>query len=303
MKRTLLAVLLLSPVALADDFDRLEGPALGLIAASDRVEPRPHLLALDLAALPTPLKGLRSPVLLVKTDQGNLARVQAAAGAIAKKGNAEEFLSIVALERFATFEAGSFTKRLAKGRDLLLFSGFAFDLDRGQVVPPGQGGDLVLKGEGDALTIEPGEGAALLVITQPPDFPANPEGVPSPTRAILPTDYTGRFFLYADGSASGRLDLTIEEQIVTGRFRSEETGATFPVTGSITDDPQPRIRFSIRFPRSTDEYDGLLFSDGKGAIAGTVLQQDRPHAFFAIREGGRISPDGDDPLPAPEPQP
>lgn len=44
-----------------------------------------------------------------------------------------------------------------------------------------------------------------------------------------------------------------------------------------------------------DEYEGVLFTDGKGAIAGTVIQLDRKHAFFAIREGGRIAPEGDEP--------
>ena len=51
-------------------------------------------------------------------------------------------MPVLVLERFDTFDAGNPASRLARGREVILFSGFEFDLDSGQVVPEGQGGDL-----------------------------------------------------------------------------------------------------------------------------------------------------------------
>jgi hypothetical protein len=87
------------------------------------------------------------------------------------------------------------------------------------------------------------------------------------------------------------LVLGVEDRAVVGSFRSDQTGTSYPVKGEVSQDPTPRIRFSIEFPMARDDYDGVLFTSGKGAICGGVVQLERTHGFFAIREGGRIAPD------------
>jgi hypothetical protein len=209
---------------------------------------------------------------------------------------------ILVIERFATFEAdgGSSPDRLASGRAVLLFEGFRFDLDSGQVVPEGQGGDLRLVGSAEGgPALEAVEGASMLTLSSRPEFPSAPPGEPSPGRSILPGDYAGRFRLFADGSLSGTLELAVEDRAVSGRFRSDQTGSTYEVGGEVDAGPEPIVRFSVQFPRSRQEYSGHLFSEGKGAMAGTLILLDRERPFFAVREGGRVLPEGAEPVGLP----
>lgn len=313
MRRTLSAVALLisGSIALADDFDRLEGRVLSGLVEGPGVVSRERLSLVDLAAMPNVLEGIRSPVLVVRTDLGNPSRVLISPGfrpAPPADGAAPdappELEPILVLERFATFEAGggSAPDRLAEGRDVILFDGFAFDLDSGQVVPEGQGGDLrfVVDGRGEGgQRLEAIGGASIATLSNPPEFPETAPGTPSPGRSILPDDYAGRYRLFADGSLSGTLDLDIDGRSVSGRFRSDQTGSSYEVRGEVGDGPAPLVRFSVHFPRTTQEYEGRLFSEGKGAIAGSLIMGDRTRPFFALRDGGRVVPEGGEPVEVP----
>jgi hypothetical protein len=102
-------------------------------------------------------------------------------------------------------------------------------------------------------------------------------------------DFNGRFDLIADGQWSGRLDLAVDaEGTVSGSFRSEKNGTAYPVTGKAGEGAPQRIRFDVRFPRSQQAYDGLIWSEGKNVIAGTVSMLDHPYSFVAIREGASL---------------
>ncbi|WP_145272731.1 biopolymer transporter ExbD [Tautonia plasticadhaerens] len=306
MRRTLpaVALLLTGSIAPADDFDRLEGRVLSGLVEGPGVVARDRLTLLDLAAMPNMLQGIRSPVLLVRTDLGNPSRVLISPGFRpahpedgADPDAPPELVPVLVLERFATFEAGggSAPDRLAEGRGVILFGGFTFDLDSGQVVPEGQGGDLrfVVEDEGGGgQRLEAIGGASISTLQTPPEFPETAPGTPSPGRSILPGDYAGRYRLYADGSLSGTLDLDVEGRSVSGRFRSDQTGSSYEVRGEVEDGPDPPVRFSVQLPRTTQEYEGRLFSDGKGAMAGSLVMVDRERPFFALREGGRVVPEG-----------
>ncbi|RUL85600.1 biopolymer transporter ExbD [Tautonia sociabilis] len=292
----------IAPIALADDFDRLEGRVLEEIPGGPIATAHPQLTVAELAGLPNVLGRIRSAVLVVRTDQGNPARVLISPGfrpaPVPEGADPEDRpkpAPILILERFATFEAagGAAPDRIAAGRDVFLFDGFRFDLDSGQVVPEGQGGDLrfVASGEGEPL-LEAIGGATLYTLDQAPEFPDAEPGSPSPGRVILPGDYAGRFRLFADGSLSGTLTLAVEGRTVSGSFRSDQTGSAYEVRGEVVAGPDPIVRFSVQFPRARQEYEGLLFSEGKGAMAGTVLLLDRDRPFFAIRDGGDLSSAG-----------
>ena len=77
-----------------------------------------------------------------------------------------------------------------------------------------------------------------------------------------------------------------------GQFRDRSaprrTAPVYPVTGKTGDGAPRRIRFDIKFPRSQQSYDGLIWSEGKNVIAGTVAMLDQPYSFVAIREGASL---------------
>jgi hypothetical protein len=312
-RRGPIALLALIPsIALADDFDRLEGRTLAAIPEGTGAEARDGLTLTDLLALPNVLDGVRSPVVVVETDQGNPSRVLLAPGFWSpppREGDDPEDrpepVAILILERFATFEGGggAAPDRLAQGRNVVLFDGFRFDLDSGQVVPEGQGGDLAFvrdEADGEAR-LEAVGGASLFVLTGPPAFAGPAPGVPSPGRSIEPTDYAGRFRLFADGSQTGTLDLAVDGRAVTGRLRSDQTGTSYEVVGEVEAGTDPPVRFSIQFPRSRQEYQARLFSEGKAAMAGTVLILDRERPFYALRAD---TPESEaTPEPEPDDQP
>jgi hypothetical protein len=54
------------------------------------------------------------------------------------------------------------------------------------------------------------------------------------------------------------------------------------------------LRFAVEMPRVKLQFEGRLWTDGKGAMAGTGTMLDRTFGFFAIREGGRFAPEGED---------
>ena len=285
------ALAILTATAAADDFERLEGRLLESIADRPEAEARARLSLGDFAALPNVLEGVRSPVLIVRTDRGNPCRLIAAPGfrpSPTDSGGLDVDPSpILILERFATFDAGggNAPDRLATGAGVLLFDGFRYDLDTGQVVPEGQGGDLVFRvDDAEGPRLEPIDGARLFTLDEPPSFAEHPKG-PSPG-PVAPADYAGRFQLIADGTLSGMLDLAIDGRDVTGRFRSDDSGRSFEVRGAVVAEPEPSIRFAILFPRTRHEFDGRLFSEGKRAMAGTVVMTDRERAFYAIRDEG-----------------
>jgi hypothetical protein len=112
---------------------------------------------------------------------------------------------------------------------------------------------------------------------------------------VLPSDFNGRYRLFANGQWSGTLDLKVgDDKTVTGRFRSDLNGASYPVEGQVGAEAPQKIAFRIKFPRAHQDYEGLLWTEGKGAMAGTLTMLNRAFGFFAVREGGRYAPEGED---------
>lgn len=114
----------------------------------------------------------------------------------------------------------------------------------------------------------------------------------------MPGDFAGRYRLFANGQWSGTLDLKVAAKgVVSGLFRSDQSGTTYPVKGQVSTNPPNKVEFAVEFPRSKQEYEGLLWVEGKGAMAGTTTLLDRAFGFFALREGGTYAPDGEDVAP------
>src|SRR5262249_60888076 len=101
----------------------------------------------------------------------------------------------------------------------------------------------------------------------------------------------GRYRLLADGRWAGLLELKVGgDRVLTGRFRSESLGTSYPVQGEVSAEPPNKVEFTVKFPRAEQAYEGYLWSDGKWALAGTFRMQGRSYGFFAVREGVTLDP-------------
>ncbi len=284
------------PRTWADEFERIEGAALGGVPRSKDATPHGQLTAGELDALPNVLRESRSALLVATTDQGNLTRMLVAPALRRAPGSAKDPVPVLLLERYDTFDAGNLATRLARGKDVILFDGFQVDLDSGQVVPDDQGGDLQFRvqGEGGPRLTVLGK-AKLYTMAKAPLLESAATARPSIGRLVVPGDFAGRYRLYANGQWSGVLDLKVDAAAgVSGRFRSDLNGAAYSVTGQVAPDVPQRITFSVKFPRTVQDYEGFLWTEGKGAMAGTLTMLDHAYGFFAIREGGRFAPEGED---------
>src|SRR4029077_16521256 len=118
--------------------------------------------------------------------------------------------------------------------------------------------------------------------------------------------FNGRYRLFANGQWSGMLTLQVAgDRTVTGRFRSDLNGTAYPVEGQVAADVPQKITFTVKYPRTKQEFEGLLWTEGKGAMAGTLTMLGRGFGFFAVREGGQFGTEGEDvaPLAAGEARP
>jgi hypothetical protein len=281
--------------ARADDFDRLEGaPFFGLIGRPDA---RSHstVTSRQAEALPAVLSGERAAFLTVRTDQGHLAKLLVSF-AFRKRSPAlkEASLAPVAvLERYATLDSGDRTSIKARGREVVLFDGFRFDLDSGQVVPDGFGADVVFVSDGAAgpRLVALGQNR-IYTVDQALSVVARSSSRPSAGRAVAPEDFAGRYRLLANGQWSGGLELTVTAGTVSGRFRSDRNGAAYSISGRVAAASPGRIMFTIQFPRAVQSYEGLLWTEGKDAFAGTMVMLERRFSFVAIREGSALDPTG-----------
>ena len=186
-------VLALSAPLLAGEFDRVEGERLGSLIREGLVEPRRALTVNAIEAIPQAFPDVRSAFLVVKTGEGNLARLLISPGFRKPASGNRPPVPVVVVERFDTFEPGRSGSRPARGANLVLFEGFPLDLDTGRVVPEGQGGDLLLRpGSKDGGRLEPLGGSMIFVPKKP--IPAEPgRGGPSPGNTVVPGDFAGRY--------------------------------------------------------------------------------------------------------------
>jgi hypothetical protein len=276
---------LMPAVAIAGEFDRIEGDTLETLSRSDSATRLDKITARGIESLPQVLKDDRSAFLIVKTDRGNFARLLISVAMRKSPTGMGAPAPVLVLERIDTFEPGKSSARIATGKGILLFDGFLFDLDAGYVVPENQGGDLAysVKQEGGP-TLRTLGGASLFTLSRPVPEQRNPAG-PSPGKAVLPGDFAGRFQLQADGRWSGLLELEVPEgRRLTGRFRSESNGSSYKLNGEVSLETPHKAIFTIAFPRSEQVYEAFLWTEGKNAISGSFTMQGRTYGFVATRE-------------------
>jgi len=304
IRRILIEATLIAATALAiltglcatsrgDEFGRLEGAYLFDLTRRADAHGHTSLSLRALEAMPAVLRGESAALVIAQTDQGNLAKMLVSLGMRKLKPTEKQgpLVPVLIVERYETIDAGDHTSIKARGKELMLFDGFQLDLDTGQVVPPGMGGDILFSSpgpEGPKLTAL--DKNRFYTFETPLPAPPSAPGRPSSGRTVQPGDYAGRYQLIANGQWSGTLDLTVGATgTVSGRFRSDLNGSVYAVTGQVTVEAPKKIGFDVQFPQARQTYEGLLWTEGKNAFAGTLTMLDRPYSFIAIREGASLA--------------
>jgi hypothetical protein len=224
---------------------------------------------------------ITSPCLVIRTDEDNWAKAIVTWGF--RKGKADDRIPVIVIERFVTYRGDRENLTSAKGENVMLFPGFGFNFDIGQIVPVGvgQGEDVVAIEQGD---LKPAEGAKLHGLDGPATPPREDQKYPDPNEhpGVLPTDFAGKWEVHIDGRWAGRWELDVEERRIFGRFISDETDSVYEIAGKILALPH-NAKLNIELANAAQTVDAFLWTKDKAAMAGTVMMADRRIGFYALR--------------------
>ena len=277
------ALILINP-ARADHFEHYINPILDrAIQDGKHVKEHKELTAHQIAESGEVLADTSATFLIVRTNEDRWAKllVQQARQRVGK----DKQVPMLLIDKYVTFKEATERTVKAKGENIHIYPGMRLNLDLGQFVPEGLGGDILVettdRGE---FKVKPLGSAKLFVLAKP-----FPDVVPKKAaKLVVGATFEMRYFngeykLYDDGRRSGKLKLEVNESgEVTGAFYSDRDGAKYEVFGK-AGEPQHQIRFTIKFPQVEQSFTGFLFTGNGKAIAGTTKLQNREAGFFAER--------------------
>jgi hypothetical protein len=265
----------------ADAFDRYTNPVLFKTPTADGVKEVKQLTVGLLADNDGVIPGLTGALVVLRTNEGRFSKLLVQPG---RQKVGDKTIPILIVDRYVTFREGEEQAVQASGRSVHLFDGFHLNLDLGQIVPPGLGGDLRFVAEGNAGYGEPVGKAKLYVVTK-----ALPGTEPKKSERLVVGEkfdkgfFNGTYKLYDDGRRSGKLILKVEDSgAVTGAYYSDKEGRKYEVTGKIGS-PTHAIQFTIKFPRTEQVFSGWLFTGDANALCGSSRLERREAGFYAIR--------------------
>jgi hypothetical protein len=280
----LLACLVAARPVRGDAFDHYVNPVLAKALTSEYVKPLTELAADDIGDHDRVLPNIPAAFLIVRTNDNRLAKLLVQS-ARQKVPGTDRAIPMLLIERYVTYKEGEEQTVLASGRNLALFPGFRLSLDLGQVVPEDLGGDLQFIVEGDKIVTRPVGKAKLYLVTK-----AIPGVEPKKGPKLVVGEtfearyFTGTYKLYDDGRRSGKLVLKVEaDNTVTGSYYSDRDGAKYDVYGQVGK-PLHALQFTVKFPRTEQVFQGMLFTGDGRVLAGTSRMQEREAAFYAVRE-------------------
>lgn len=272
------ALLSLTPVTFAADiFDRQPAATVKKFIDQGEVVAK---IGLETSAKLKPLSTtISSPCILVKTDEGNYAKALVSWGLRKSAGKPTPILLI---ERFVTYRQDRLDLTAASGKDVMLFPGFGFNFDIGQVVPKGQGADIEftedseLKSVGDARIVPLG-GNQL-----PPVDPVKKHD-PAAHEGVVPDDFTSTWKVNADGRWLGEWRLNVSDGgHAKGVFVSDESRNTYDISGQIGGAPN-NLKLDVFLANTQMAVDAYLWTKDKSMMAGTVTLSGRKFGFVATR--------------------
>lgn len=229
-----------------------------------------------------------SAFLVVQTNDGRMSRVLIQAGRKRLNDEKKTQVDIMVIDRFATYKAGTEKAVQVQGGNVLLFDGFQFSLDLGQVVPNTLTPDLRYVANDKETYLEPVGNAKMWLLTK-----ALPEATPAKAAAgagkftigevFEPKYFSGKFKLYDDGRRSGTLELEVDDAgDVAGHYYSDKDGERYKVSGKVLA-PKHTIQFTVKFLRTEQVFRGWMFTGTGLAITGWAKMQDREAGFYALR--------------------
>lgn len=239
-------------------------------------------LTMDDAAKLKPLAAtIGSPCVVAKTSDGGYAKLLVAWGLKKGKGT-EKPPKILLIERYVTYRGDRLDLTSATGKDVMLFPGFGFDLDIGQVVPEGQGADIVFTADGELVAADKSK-LVILNGSQLPPADKTARRDPNDHEGVAGEDFTGTWKLNADGRWLGELDLKVTDGgKATGSFTSEESKNSYEITGQTGSVPH-NVKLEIFLANTQLSMDGYLWTKDKSQMAGTVTMTGRKFGFVATR--------------------
>jgi hypothetical protein len=285
MSRLFLAAFALSLVVpaqtRADAFDRYMNPVLKKIATTDGATAVKQLSPTVMADHDRVLPNLPGTLIVVKTNDNRFSKLIVQP---ARQKLGERTLPVVLIERFMTYREGAERAVQASGQNIVLFPGFHYQLDLGQVVPADLGGDLRLVVEKDVPLLETVGKAQMWLVTKPlPGTEAKKSEKLVVGETFDQRYFNGTFKLYDDGRRSGLLTLKVaDDGEVTGAYYSDKDGRKYEVHGRIGN-PKQSVQFTIVFPRTEQQFQGWLFTGDGKAITGSSRLQERETGFYAVR--------------------
>ncbi len=286
-----LAVVLFFPAARAaraDAFDYYVNPLLAKVPGAAGVKELTKLPAETILENGGIIPNNTSALLVVQTNDGRFAKLLVQSGRKRLNDENKTLVPILLIERYATYRPGTERTVEASGQNVLLFDGFHFSLDMGQVVPEKIGGDLRFvageKGDKAETALEAVGKAKMYLLTK-----ALPEATPKKTGKFVmgetfePRYFAGKFKMYDDGRRSGTLELKVDEDgEVSGAYFSDKDGQQYDVKGKIGA-VKHSVEFTVRLPRAEQKFKGWLFTGNGLAISGFSKLQDREAGFYATR--------------------
>jgi hypothetical protein len=262
----------------ADVFDRHTSDYLRKVA--DDSDGLTEISLTDLHKLQPLSKTETTPVAVFKTSEGNWTK---AAVTWAFRRTDDGLLPILTIERFVTYRNDFSDVAKAAGDNIMLFEGFAYDFDIGQVVPAEQGGDIKFTGN---KSIETLNGTKLWGLdgSQLPDEKDGEAPDPTDHAGVLPTDFGGIWKVSIDGRWSGTMRLKIDKgRMLAGTFISDDTKSTYEVFGRVASPPQ-HARLTIQLENAQQDVECYLWTTDKSAMAGTSSLAGQTFGFYATRE-------------------
>lgn len=233
-------------------------------------------------------KDLESSCIVVETSAGNFSKVLLSWGFRKSANGADQkVVPVLMLDRFVTYERNNGDSTVAKSRNIMLFPGFRFDFDLGQVVPEGFDADVEFTEQGVLRCVGPVKLFGLSGSQLPVDE-AEPAKATSDKTVISPEDFTGIWQVNGDGRWVGEWDLTVNEAgQASGKFFSAESQASYPISGHVGVLPH-QIKLQVQFNNATQVVDAYLWTKDKSAIAGSFTLAGRKFGFYATREVSKV---------------
>ena len=263
--------------ARADVFD--DHTAYWMKRATSDAKPLESLTMRDSLSLKKIGRGINSPCIVVHTDNDNWTKALVTWGF--RKGVNGGRVPVVLIERFVNYRGDRQTLTTSAGKDIMLFPGFGFNFDIGQVVPVGQGEDILCVAEG---VLKPTAKSKLFALDGPATPVPDPAQRPDPTShtGVIPTDFAGSWKVRIDGRWEGIWELDVEERRVFGRFISNETKSVYEIAGKIAALPH-NAKLNIELANASQTIDAFLWTKDKSAMAGFMLMANRKLGFYATR--------------------